>query len=339
MLASSFADAYPRTLSNSQIYDAQYGVDLSDSRQWSARFGDIAFNALEGNPLPNTMNIIDSYCDWFETDFGNLASSLQDIDEKNANKVANEITFHNLNFNMAMFWNVVSHGNAIWKNPSARRTFISNVQDNVALSGVRYYAVRDKILKGKDGVDYYSKTRADERGSLEGQAAEFDAAVVLLEAMRRSNDLVVVPAPIQFEKFSKRSISGKSANSDFLVMRGQNVAGIQVKSRIISRQNIEKYDESRVVMLDASHDMGNVRAVRTEKLSSNKRLVTWGGLICAQRVLDIKTVDKREWPLMLSTQDVLRTKFAARSMVGNSKSYLSTATQHVSCRIEHALSE
>lgn len=336
MKAGPFLEAYPRTIEPRHLAAVDGDADLVKSREWSNRFGEVLHDTLNGQP-PNDdqfAELLGSYRGWVFTGLPRLVKSLARAEDQDSFEHLNEINFHYLNSAMTGMWFLLFHAKRGTPVQTGRQQFIEMGQDALALSGLDYYFSREAVAGQRANYVYFDKENQTRREHFEGRAHEFDAGIVLLEAMRRRKDLVVVPAPLQYEKFNRRSAvtNGKSARSDFIFVKDDEVGGIQVKGYVTTEAKSE-YDPSRVVMLDAANDLGNQRYIRTKNRSSDKRLVSWGGLICAQRVAGIK-LHHGALSKQLDRRELIANMGRAKFLTSGVESYLALATNRIIERIE-----
>ncbi|CAN5358294.1 hypothetical protein BH09PAT4_BH09PAT4_04530 [soil metagenome] len=336
MKAGLFLQAYPRTIEPRHLAAIDGDAELVKSRQWSNRFGEILYDTLEGNP-PSDEQFVDtigSYKGWLAHGLPHLAGSLVRREDRDAFEHLNEINFHYLNSGMGGMWLLLINAQRNNHHTTDRQKYIEMAQDALALNGLEYYFSREAVSGQEANYIYFDHDNKRRREHFEGRAHEFDAAVVLLQAMRQRKELIVVPAPLQFEKFNQRSATtgGKSARSDFIFVKGDEVGGVQVKGFVTAEAKSE-YDASRVVMLDAANDLGNQRYLRTKQKCSDKRLVSWGGLICAQRVAGIK-LHKGALSNQLARRELIATMGRAKFLTAGVESYLKLATSRITERID-----
>lgn len=367
MQAHEFAQGYHPSLSDNTFMLTQptEGVDLMSSRLWSNKFGEWLHGALNGEPIDGRdfSQTADSYRDWIQGNFmdlqeyidADLTNSIegpadetpdQQIARETLNEAAcqaaNEVNFHELNAAMLPNWLALVGGDHSWRGET-RHQLISATQDMIALRGLKYYARREQVSGIDKNYEYFDPNKKGRRNMFEGRANEFDAAIVLLEIMKRREDLLILPAPIQFEKFGK-TIDDKSTNVDFVALTtGGQALGLQVKGHVTAKVR-DHYDPHRVAFIDAAADLGNERSMRTKRGSSDKTVMTWGGLICVQRVMNIKLTGPNTSVSMMNQQGlhgfqrrVLQDMFRAKQLAGTIKPHLQQATIAIKERIDHRL--
>jgi hypothetical protein len=345
MKAAEFATAYYRNVPESNLQSDNAEIDLSSSRQWSLRFGEMLHDTLEGQHPSSAefSDTINGYNSWYIGHFDRLAAAADNSGTEAGYSAANELNFHALNISMLSNWGaLLIDGEPEWR--EARSGAIRLQQDILAARGLSYYVQREAAAGAGNNYQYFDEANKRGRGSFEGRANEFDAAIVLLEVMQRRKDLTVLPAPLQFEKFSHHTSSETRANIDFIVLRDdEQVAGIQVKGRVHA-DDFKKYDSNRVILVDAGNDLGNERSVKTGPRSRDIRLASWGGLICAQRVTRIKTVGKNSLAQYavgdnrhlqsLAQRSILQKQFRAKQLTLGLKPYLQIGTERIAERLD-----
>ena len=146
---------------------------------------------------------------------------------------------------------------------------------------------------------------------LTGMIQEFDAAIILLEFARSQPNLTIVPAPLQFEHSNRRR------NVDFVVANviDQRAVGVQVKTNA-RRETVEGADKRRVVFVDGTTDLGNVKAMRIDTTSSRERVRPWPGIIAAKRVEGVPSHGKSLTRAGVHPSSIRYLKEQAREMVG-----------------------
>ena len=303
--------------------------DMYPARDWSHRFGQILHDHLNApnTPIDTAESALEGYAEWVNIDFPKLQERLmiQGESQEIRAKAQNELNFHNLNRTMADMWNPVVSGG--WKEISTteRESIINELQDLLALTALHFYARREKA-----SIAYFDQSTALSRASFEGVVNEYDAAVVLLEVVKKRPDLTVVPAPLQFEH------GDKSLNADFVVISQEGKAvGVQVKSSV-KNGDVVNYDPKRIVLVDGRIDFGNELARRTNPRQSDREIVTWAGLICMSRVAySIKPYGPRSKELQqsLTGTHLAGMKMRAKSLLGGVRPNFHEATHVVSERV------
>lgn len=113
-----------------------------------------------------------------------------------------------------------------------------------------------------------------------GMLTETDTLIVLLEIARTRPELVVVPAPPQFES----AVAGRNADLLVLDVRERRAVGIQVKTALADAAHVQGARRG-VVLVDGIADLGNQRLTPLHARSSTTRVIAWPGLISAHVVL------------------------------------------------------
>jgi len=331
MNSAAFVAAYPFNAPRATMEGQPLPELMRDSRALAQRFGQVLHTYLlhPGKPVSEIPGVVTDYVDWLNTGFIPLLSKLNATDSPEGNHALNELNFHSLNMCMGLMWLPMHEGN--WTlNPKERCVAISHTQDILAIRGLNAYWQREQISGIKQDYAYFSDKNNERRATFEGVLNEFDAAIVLLEVIKRRPDLTVLPAPLQFEK------SRHKTAVDFVVVSiaGQAI-GVQMKSLLLSGTK-DTYDSDRVVCLDAKIDFGNVLARRTTPGKSHVKQVGWAGIICAQRVKQINTIGEHQHLLKLEKLDVKtvnRNKFVACQLLKNIRPNMPEIVGRVSDRI------
>jgi hypothetical protein len=130
--------------------------------------------------------------------------------------------------------------------------------------------------------------------------------------VRRHPNLTVVPAPMQFE----RSASG--ANADLLVVDVNDGRVVGVQTKTTTRQSTyQRYDSSRIVIVDGTKDLGTVRVVSIQKDSSTPQPKPWPGIIAASRVHALKLHGSARQVPPDYVRSMVAHKIRARAAVGD----------------------
>jgi hypothetical protein len=318
MLYSEFLKPYHR---GSEL-PRQEDTVLQQAASWDNYFGKVLFDYIETGE--NTINgaQLTNYSNWQEGFLpyvlGSLSSAI------NPGGITNTHGFNILNRSLLYEWGLMVPDSQI------RSHQISFQQDSLALAALHLYSYRNDFFKR----DQTNDGPVREHGTiLHGLLTEYDTAIVLLELQRRNREIQsVIPAPHIFES------ADDEHNCDFLVMTSDRVVGVQVKGRVFHKSKA-KYDESRIVLVDGLVDMGNGLAKKVVG-KSEKVVIGWGGIISAQRVTKLRSKGDSALSSELTQQqknNVLRSKFLAKQLVGNIRSNYDLAVQRVGARVLPAL--
>lgn len=341
MKSSDFSEAYPRTLPDRHLAAKNFeDFDMSTSRYWSNFFGEILHDHLTD---PTGSNVTDDrravigkqlhrYANWVAGERVQLVEKSSQHSTDESEKVATELHFHALNGGMMHNWLPIVGFNE----QGGRSKGIAMGQAMLAIHGLQYYSNREGSAGKSSDYAYFSAINTNHRYGFESRANEIDSAIVLMELMRRRKELIVVPAPLQFEKFGFESgrDSDHSPNADFIGIEEAQAVGFQVKN-IVHEQDIWHYDNSRIVMIDAGRDLGNERYRRMAHESSRLKLVSWGGTIAAQHVLKLQVTGKACHQLGLDQKFVVQQKMRARALVIDAAPYIGPATAILDERLAH----
>lgn len=274
---TDFVQAYPLDISEEHIHGGEYSQLITEAQAWSYKFGRRLHNFLT-NSQPDTfidpaeitryytwgMAVVDTIVDLTgEALAGNTA----------ALRAMNEFNFNLMNFFMRSMWEPVFHGE--WKTDANRRHRIQASQLDLAVAGSIFVNARHQYTD-----KYGSAAWFDERGvgvlnaTITGILQEIDSAIVLLDVVRDHPSWTIIPAPLNFERM------GKGDNVDFIVVdsKTQDVVGIQVKTNL-NQRTVRRANPERVVFLDGTQDLHNVKAVSTRYDDETKKEVAWPGLI------------------------------------------------------------
>lgn len=304
MLAPEFVGVYQRDPS---VYIDQNQPDVAEALRRSLAFGRLLHDVLSDVEVVSTVtsDAFGGYDQWVDG-FSDLESEV--LSRPDGWEIRNELGFHGLNQHMIDMWEPFLAGG--WKSAEMRRQCTNVAQSSLAFEGLDYYMKREKFI-GSNGADvFFGKENEDWVGRFTGVLQEYDATIVVLDLVHRNPNLTVVPAPRQFERNKNPGI-----NADLVVadLPAKKAVGVQIKTRV-SKEIADKVDHDRIVLIDGTNDLGNVRALRTRRGSSNKQVKAWPGIISAKRVHEIPTT--RQPHADLYGQMVLKRKFLAQQLVG-----------------------
>ncbi len=308
MIASNFVQVYPRELTPGQIH---HGVDIPVVRaaqEYSYGYGLVAHAALrdEHDQIPPLMLPLRTYEE--TVDFHSVEGAL--LEKPGGWDHRNEVNFPALNEHMGDMWDPLILGE--WPKGIDRNRVIHIAMNSLAIEGLLYYTLREKFVRRVGTEALYEPYNEAFLSRYTGVLQEIDVAIVILDVIRKNPNLTVVPAPMQFE----RSKSG--ANADLLVVDlGEKQAmGVQTKT-VTRRETREKYDQTRIALVDGTVDLGNVRVVRTKKGRSTEAPKPWPGIVAASRVDAIKLHGKNQYVPSRFSHQLLAKKMLAREMVGS----------------------
>jgi hypothetical protein len=331
-LKASYLEATPET------HETVYGA-----RFWAQRFGHIVHDYLSGEErkAEDVEHILDaghtSYAMWVNKWLRPFRKQLEPSKDDADLRLDNELNFHTLAAAMLPAWLplIVDTEDAP---EQILRQNVTIAQDMLAFAALDHYLKRQQTMGPQADYDYYSPDNIERRRTAEGKACEYDAGIALMEVVRRNPGLIVVPAPPQFEKLSRRSEDGTSNNVDFVAIRQKQAVGIQVKTHVDDKTRAE-YDTERVIFIDGKEDLKATRYVRLSYKNTTPREVAWSGLLSAQRVLKIKSQGPNAFVSNKVPKEMIRAKFIAKQLVGNTRSYFDDAVEVVESRLMTALQD
>lgn len=307
MLANEFLNAYPHELSDGQIHQGAPFPIVREEQTYSYLHGLIVHAAMNDEPdeIPQYLPQIRAFED--TVDFGGVEVEL--LETPGAWRYRNEVNFHALNEHMGGMWSPLTHGN--WPNNN-RLNSLHVSMNSLAYEGMKLYAVRERFVREKNTEDLYHVDNKDVLDRFTGAVQEIDAAIVVIDAIRKYPNLTVVPGPLQFERGNPRT------NADLLVIdtEDKRMVGVQVKTRV-TNETRERYDSDRIVLVDGNVDLGNVRVVRTQKGRSTTQVKPWPGIIATSRIHNIKMHGKNQQVGSEYSRMIMTAKMTARSLVGN----------------------
>lgn len=343
MRFEDFAAGYEAELPDNFVHFGLQAEALYAARQWSYDIGR-STHALLRNEIDNpSTRMTDekwrSYQEWTRgSGMVQMANDIDKLDDPARAESYNEVNFHCMNSDMFGMWIPLWYEKS-WAsspNPNLRRDWIKSSQEGLARSGLLLYLLRERYIARRGGTESIYEKEDVIYKARTGAMQEIDAAIVLLDVMRRNPDITVVPAPLQFER-GKRS----NRNVDFLALHAtqKTAVGIQVRSRLNSKDYVNA-DTERVVFLDGDTDLGNVRAVRVRQKSSQERIVPWPGIIAVKHFERVKSHGKgKNLRAARNPQRTLQEKIAAKNLVGNIDVDFSDLSTVIGQRIMQKLDE
>lgn len=304
MLAHEFVDVYQRDPS---VYVDQSQPNIAEAQRKSLAFGRLLHDVLSDVEIvPTTIDeAFDGYDQWVDN-FSELESAT--LRSPDGWQTRNELGFHGLNRHMLDMWSPLLTRS--WESAAVRRESTNVAQNSLAFEGLDYYMNRENFIRDKGAAAFFDKDNEEWVGRFTGVLQEYDAAIVVLDVVHRNPNLTVVPAPRQFERHKNSRI-----NADLIVadVAAKKAVGVQIKTTV-SRATAGGIDSDRIVLIDGTNDLGNVRALRTRRESSNKQVKAWPGIISAKRVHEIPTT--RQPYTDIYGPMVLKRKFLAQQLVG-----------------------
>jgi hypothetical protein len=314
MLAGEFAAGYPYIVEPEVLHEGNHSTAIRDAQAWSHRLGIILHDSLRGETpdLTEAVGELNSYRHWANGPFRYGAPDmLATLPLPDRRRARNEINFHSLNRHLLPFWTPILQGR--WPTAEGAIRWLVPAQDFLAMEGLGYYRARQDYADKEGSHRLYDPDNEDALAAFTGYLQEYDAAQVLLDTIRRNHSLSIIPAPWQFQHGAE---SGRNVNYIVVDFAEQRAVGVQVGTNI-RKADIEKADPERVVFIDGTVDLGNVKAVRIQKTTSRERVVPWPGIISAKRVDSIRIHGTHTAHLRGQQIAVAAKKALARQLVGN----------------------
>lgn len=306
-----FASGYNAVLTPQQIHPGTYSQAILDAQDWSYAYGSALHGHLseQETPIIGAPNPV-KYLSWManqEIDI-RLRPTANDSPEDSA-RILNENNFHSLNTAMLSMWKPLL--GEVWRTPEHRIRAINQSRDNIAIQGMICYTVRQNYIKQLGSPALFKEENHPFHQAVNGAIQEFDSALVLLDAVKKHPDWIVLPSPMQFER-SKHS----ERNADFIVIdqAAKQSIGVQVKSSVRD-ETAARYDPDWVVLIDGNADFNNVLALRTRHNSSSKKVVSWAGILSAHHAANISTKNRPMSPAERTS--IMRTKLIAKTALQN----------------------
>ncbi|MCR1782047.1 hypothetical protein KVF89_05830 [Nocardioides carbamazepini] len=340
-----FVAPYRREPGRYPSYPTELEARLVDVRRLAVQWGEILHDALalgQAPPLEQIRAFSLTYTAWANAGFGGVsgfverwvdsrADSLEESDAAGITEflddlalLSSELSFHRLNAHAGTFW-----ASFLCGIPGlAGREIVESTCFHLAREVLTFAEYRNLLIE--DDLFFGDEARIG-RAMHTGALTEIDAYIALLDLTRRNRRLIVLPGPPQFERWAG------SANADFLVIdteRG-SIRGVQVKS-MVERREVERYDPARITLIDGARDLQNSRAMRTDPRRSDRRVVSWPGMIGAHYLRELKPGPLTDrW---IERRSLLLTKYAAVHYAGAVGSQNKSAYAAVRERVIHDLS-
>ncbi len=325
-----FANAYRRDATERAQFSPEVEALLVKAREWSHLWGVILYNALHRKaPYPEELGAVSqSYCDWVNADLDGAGTELMGMlpqmyaDE--ATLLLMEMNFHRLNARLQFAWLWLLYGPP---EPAVALPFIERARYELAGEALLMAKAREFVV-AQDA--YFVEEATELRAWNVGGLTELDACVAMLEMTRTDPAILVLPAPAQFEHLAG------PANADFIIVdrRRELARGVQVKAQVSTAAR-DRYDTTRITLIDGSRDLQNTLAMRTDPRRSDKRPVSWPGLISAHYLRDL--APSKLTDLWVGRKALIQQKLAARHYAGTVASRNQEAYQAVADRILHDL--
>jgi hypothetical protein len=308
MRTSDFLQVYPREMTERQIHQGVAIPEVREAQQYSYGYGLLAHAALRGEQEKYESLLPPLHAYETTHEYNDLEKKL--LDTPGGWEYRNEVNFCSLNNHMQDMWVPMLLGE--WPKSLNRHRVIDVAMNSLAVDGLMYYTSRHLFAKKYGTEALYSEDGERFLQRFTGALQELDVAIVVLDVIRKHPNLTVVPAPLQFERTSS------GANADLLVVdvAESRAVGVQTKTTI-DKQRAEKYDSSRVAIVDGTIDLGNVRVVRTKRGRSLEQPKPWPGIVAASRVDAIKLHGKSQHVPPNFIRRFAANKMMAREVLGS----------------------
>jgi hypothetical protein len=331
MIASEFVEAYPSTMRPRDIHSGPHSEFIKDAQQWSYEFGLVLHHYLSGGEPEATPEFDGAgYDEWVENFIETEGDVIaQGFDDPNALRALNELNFHGLNRSMRRLWLPLLNPDIIEdkKYDTFRRDELSTAQETLALNGLVYAHARLGYATSKpENMDDPGLRQLWNR--LSGLMLEYDAAIISITALRKHPGVIVLPAPLQFERGRN-----KATNVDLVVIDTlqHHAVGEQIKSKY-NPLNEEESDQDRVVFVNGDTDLGSAR-VMAEHKGEKPRTMSWPGLVAADQVLKMRSYGPRAIRSVTSGNLLMRQGWAKENLKGALKVNYNEAASQIGKRI------
>jgi len=341
MESQKFAEAYPYDLWPSEIRNGKHSRYTYEAQDYSYKWGRVLHAALGNAALDTFVDVKDElgYYDWIQNGLESVQHKVMEAPIDVARGGLNQLNFHLLNDRMRWQWKPLRAKS--WDSDAQRSQEISKAQHFLALDGLQTYIDRERFIQQHGGEHaLFTPEYGELHEGYTGMIQEYDAAIILLDVVRKHRELCVVPAPAQFEHSSDRQ-----RNVDFVVVDfvNERAVGIQVKS-LVQKADVEQADAERVIFLDGNIDLNNIKVVKPLKNKKTEITTPWPGIIAAKRVDAIKSYGRQalyfpqtHFLTHNKSPSLVQMKLAARKLVGNLKVDHQELATRIESRILHKL--
>jgi hypothetical protein len=324
MRYDEFAARYRRDSGAAWYADDPRRALTEDAAAWAHRLGrrlhDFFSGRAEPQTAPHAVRELADYSEWNRAHFVSTVRAVQSV--AGGERGVRALHFHTLAHSVLPMWRPVLGAGAS-ANVRERR----EAQLHLATHAAHMIVHRQEAAADPTAAD---DPRASASLALaHGMLSETDALVVLLEMARRRRDLLVLPAPPQFES----APGGRSADLVVADLRARTAVGIQVKTSLLTTEKARRSDPA-LVLVDGVTDLGNERLTPLHPRTTSKGLMPWPGLISAHFVL---AANPRTPAFVRHRESIDRLRAVLPETTFGTSDYLSRAVRHLERRVLTAL--
>lgn len=335
MLASEFVKAYPSDLTPKQIHQGEHTPYMEEAQQYSYKWGRLLHSLLSGERFnsPFAADEALEYRDWLDSGFRQTFDNLAQAPPEVRAHGYNELNFHTINSYLQGSWEALIFGE--WQSEGVRRDVLQKAQIGLAVEGVGYYKKRQDFIAERQGTHVLFDPEINPvHNCFTGIMQEFDAGDVALQALlwigriHKRKDLVLLPAPLQFERWRKKT------NVDYILVDliKATAVGVQVKSRLRA-SDFEVADKSRMMFIDGDVDFDSIMPVRIKRDQSTEVIAAWPGLIAATQIANTKLPKVPPNQLTPSQRQLKEAKATARELCSNGTADIERYATRIGTRI------
>lgn len=263
-----FVEGYRKSPEQYTSHDEPPEVEelMEEPRLWASFFDRQLFSLLKGASGGTALDIDEQLVNY---EYGWIEPFLEEsIHESHslaffngiAASAVNELNFHVLNKEFLPVWR---HALLPEMYPQLSIEEIEAMQTRLATRGAELKHIKSDAMEWQK----IEKTPLGLVAAINGQLTEIDAPIVMLNIMKKYPELLLLPAPPQFES---ASVSNRSI--DYIVIDTERLQsrGLQIKTYIDSIANASKlskakttykptrkYDDEFVTLIDGTIDLGN----------------------------------------------------------------------------------
>lgn len=334
MLASEFVKAYPLDLTPKQIHQGEHAPYMEEAQQYSYKWGRLLHGLLSGERVGAFVHgELDDYLDWLSSGLTQTLYNLGQAPPEVRAHGYNEINFHTMNSYMLGSWEALIYGE--WQSEGVRRDVLQKAQIGLAVEGVGFFEKRQNLIAQHQGTHVLFDPEINPlHNCFTGLMQEYDSGVVALQALlwigrtHKRKDLVLLPAPLQFERWRKQT------NVDHILVDlvKATAVGVQVKSRLRA-SDVEVADKSRMMFIDGDVDFDSVMPVRIKRDRSTEVIAAWPGLIAATQIANTKLPKVPPSQLTPGQRQLKQVKATARELCSNGTADMERYATRIGTRI------
>ena len=294
---------------------------LEQPREWMYLFNELLSRYLTGKNLPDRdalLALLHEYEEWTQMHLEPIAQRLREMHDPTANTYAaeSELDFHRINGAVVFMWDQLLYDRVNRYTPAQ----LLNTQLTLATTVMPLAQEAHALSMHTPRPGSAEQLRSD---SLQKSLSEADVIIALIEMMKTNPDIIVVPAPSQYE--NNPDMPWRNIDAILIDRIKKEARGIQTKSFIDTNHNVS-YDNNFVTLIDSSVDLGNST---TSRLHTGKRVSMSGQL--AMNLLSNNPLNSV--PTGHTKPNYMRQRLVARELSRERRPYLTQAVGNIANRV------